>query len=34
MHMALEVGTIDRGEKRNSAEARSNHEGPYQVNEA
>ena len=34
MHTALEVGTIDEGERRKSAEEGSNHEGPYQVEEA
>ena len=31
MHTALEVGTVDEGERRKSAEEGSNHEGPYQV---
>ena len=34
MHTALEVGIIDEGERRKSAEEGSNHEGPYQVEEA
>ena len=34
MHTALEVGTIDEGERRKSAEEGSNHEDPYQVEEA
>ena len=34
MHTALEVGTVDKGERRKSAEEGSNHEGPYQVEEA
>ena len=34
MHIALEVGTIDEGERRKSIEEGSNHEGPYQVEEA
>ena len=34
MHTALEVGTIDERERRKSAEEGSNHEGPYQVEEA
>ena len=34
MHTALEVGTVDEGERRKSAEEGSNHEVPYQVEEA
>ena len=34
MHKALEVGTVDEGEKRNSADEGLTHEGPYQVEEA
>ena len=34
MHTILEVGTVDEGDIRNSAEEGSNHEGPYQVEEA
>ena len=34
MHTALEVGTVNEGERRKNAEERSNHEGPYQVEEA
>ena len=34
MHTALEVGIVDEGERRKSAEEGSNHEGPYQVEEA
>ena len=34
MHTALEVGTVDEGESRKSAEEGSNREGPYQVEEA
>ena len=34
MHTALEVGTIDKGEKRKSADEGLAHEGPYQVEEA
>ena len=34
MHTALEVGTTDEGERRNSAEEGPNHEGPYQVVQA
>ena len=34
MHSALEVGIVDEGERRKSAEEGSNHEGPYQVEEA
>ena len=34
MHTALEVGAVDEGERRKSAEEGSNHEGPYQVKEA
>ena len=34
MHSANEVGTIDENEKRNRAEERLAHEGPYQVEEA
>ena len=34
MHISLEVGTIDEKERRKSAEEGSNHEGPYQVEEA
>ena len=29
MHTTLEVGTIDEGERRNSAGEGPNHEGPY-----
>ena len=31
---ALVVGAIDKGERRKSSEEGSNHEGPYQVEEA
>ena len=31
MHTALEVGAVDRGEKRNSDEEGPNHEGSFQV---
>ena len=34
MHTALEVETVDKGERRNSVEEGPNHEGPYQVEEA
>ena len=34
MHTALEVGIVDEGERRKSFEEGSNHEGPYQVEEA
>ena len=34
MHIALEVGTVDGGERRNNDEEGSNHVGPYQVEEA
>ena len=34
MHTALEVGTIDEGEKRKSVDEGLTHEGPYQVEEA
>ena len=34
MHAALEVGTIDEGERRKSAGKGSNHEDPYQVEES
>ena len=34
MHTALEVGAVDEEERRKSAEEGSNHEGPYQVEEA
>ena len=34
MHTTLEVGTIDEGEKRNSAEEGPTHEGSYKVKEA
>ena len=34
MHTALEVGTVDKGERRKSVEEGSNNEGPYQVKEA
>ena len=34
MHIALEVGTVEEGERRKSAEEGSNHEGSYQVEEA
>ena len=34
MHTALEVGTVDEGEKRNSVEEGLTHEGFYQVEEA
>ena len=33
VHTALEVGTVDEGERRKSAEEGSKHEGPYQVKE-
>ena len=29
MHIALEVGTVDEGDRRKSVEEGSNHEGPY-----
>ena len=29
MHNALEVGTVDEGEKRKSADEGLTHEGPY-----
>ena len=31
MHTALEVGTVDKGEKRKSVDEGLTHEGPYQV---
>ena len=31
MQTALEVGTVDEGERRKSNEEGSNHNGPYQV---
>ena len=34
MHTALEVGIVDEGEKRKSADEGLTHEGPYQVEEA
>ena len=34
MHMTLEMGTVDEGEKRNSADKGPTHEGSYQVKEA
>ena len=34
MHTELEVGTVDEGEKRKSADEGLSHEGPYQVEEA
>ena len=34
VHTALEMGTVEGGEKRNSVEEGPNHEGPYQVEEA
>ena len=34
MHTTLEVGTVDEGEKRNSADEGLTHEGSYQVMEA
>ena len=34
MHTALEVGTIDEGEKRKSVDEGLTYEGPYQVEEA
>ena len=34
MHIALNLGTVDEEERRKSAEEVSNHEGPYQVEEA
>ena len=34
MHISLEVGSVDEGERKKSAEARPNHEGSYQVEEA
>ena len=34
MHTALEVGIVNEGERRKSAKEGSNHEGPYQVEEA
>ena len=34
MHTTLKVGTVDEGERRKNAEEGSNHEGPYQVEEA
>ena len=34
MHTALEVGIVDEGKRRKSAKEGSNHEGPYQVEEA
>ena len=34
MHTAIEVGAVDRGERRKSAENGPNHEDSYQVKEA
>ena len=34
IHTSLEMRTVDGGERRKSAEDGSNHEGPYQVEEA
>ena len=34
MRTAVEVGIVDEGEKRNSAEEGPTHEGSYQVEEA
>ena len=34
MHIALEVGAVDKGERRKSAEEGPNHAGSYQVEEA
>ena len=34
MHTTLEVGAVDEGERRKSAEEGPNHEGSYQVEEA
>ena len=34
MHTAHEVGAVDEGERRKSAEEGPNHEGSYQVEEA
>ena len=34
MHIALKVGTVNEGEKRNNAEEEPTHEGSYQVKEA
>ena len=34
MHTTLEVGVVNGGEKRNSAEEGPNHVGSYQVEEA
>ena len=34
MHIALEVGTVDEGERIKIAKEGSNHEGPYYVEEA
>ena len=34
MHTTLEVGTVNEGEKRNSADEGLTHEGSYQVEEA
>ena len=34
MHTALEVETVDEGERMKSVEEGSNHEGPYKVEEA
>ena len=33
MHTTLEVGKVDEGDKRNSADKGPNHEGSYQVEE-
>ena len=33
VHPALEVGTVDKGERINNVEEGSSHEGPYQVEE-
>ena len=34
MHTALQVGAVDKGQRRKSAEKGPNHEGSYQVEEA
>ena len=34
MHTALEVGTVDEGEKRKSVDKGLTHDGSYQVKEA
>ena len=34
MHLAHEVGTVERNEQKSSAEEGLAHEGPYQVEEA